>query len=75
MALDFYELMKGAKTGIFPADASYFDRKRAQAIRRRMERKRAERQERQPEPEQIEGSPETGHPSEGVVKRDTLSKT
>lgn len=70
--LDFYELLKAAKTGLLPPDATYYDRCKAQALRRSMLRKRAERQERQPEPEQIEGSPETGQPLKGVVKRDTL---
>ena len=66
MAIDYYELLKAAHTGIFPAEATYFDRMRAQAIRRSMERKRQERQ-------QDEGRADSAHPSEGVEKPDTLN--
>lgn len=76
MAIDYYELLKAAHTGIFPADASFYDRKRAQAIRRSMERKRKERQQDEGTESNSahpsEGSPETGQPLKGVGKSDSL---
>ena len=73
--LDFYELLKAAKTGLLPPDATYFDRCKAQALRRSMLRKRQERQQDERTETKFapsDGSPETGQPLKGVGKSDSL---